>query len=543
MRASTRFGGIVFGFVLVVALGASAVGAATLSCDTATLQGVAPAGTTVVAAAPVPAGTVPIAHPAFCDVAGFVTTTNPGPNQVNFELALPDPSVWNSKFLFFGNGGFAGSIQIPPVIGTAFGFATAATDTGHQGSDLDGSWALNDPAKQADFGFRGVHVTTLASEVLTAAYYETSIAHRYFNGCSDGGREAMVEAEVYPDDFDGIVAGDPALGDLIAGFNWNDKALFKTPKSWLPPQKLPLINQAVLNECDSLDGVTDGLIQDPRLCTFDPASLQCPDGESAEKAFKDPNCLSKQQVVAVRKIYRGATTNTGVQIYPGFTRSDPAGGATQDGWDAWISGFVTPKLPAPADGEPWGVPPGSFATAPAQWTFQDQYMKYFIFSDPTYNSLTFNINNPVKLKALQSSTHMGGGNGVNPDLSKFLLTDNGKLIMYHGWSDPALTPLETVQYYGNMVGETFGGDQSTAKDSARLFMVPGMHHCGGGPGPQINFFQWIFELDGWVASGMAPDSIVATNLAGTRTMPLCAYPETAHFNGGSVNDASNWSCQ
>jgi hypothetical protein len=552
MRHFIKGGALVLkGRALVLALVLGAVlgsrptlaSAATLTCDATVLQGVAPSATTVTGATTVSAGPQPLPHPAFCDVTGYVTTTSRGPNQVNFELALPDPSAWNGKFMFFGNGAFAGSIQIPPVYGTALGYATAATDTGHQGSDLDGSWALNNPAKQEDFSFRGVHVTTVASQALTASYYETAVVHRYFNGCSDGGREAMVEAEVYPDDFDGIIAGDPALGNEIAGFNWNDKALFKTPKSWLPPAKLTLINNAVLNNCDAADGVTDGLIQDPRVCTFDPASLQCPDSENAEKAFKDPACLSKKQIVAIRKIYQGATTNTGVQIYPGFTKSDPAGGATDDGWDAWISGFVTPKLPAPADGEPWGEPPASFATAPAQWTFQDQYMKYFVFSDPAYNSLRFNINNPVNLKMLETEDKLGGGDGVNPDLTQFLITNGGKLIMYHGWSDPALTPLETVQYYGNMVGETFGGDQSTAKDSARLFMVPGMHHCGGGPGPQINFLVWTLYLDGWVAGGSAPDSIVATSLTGTRTMPLCAYPETAQYLGGNVNLASSWDCK
>ncbi len=407
---------------------------------------------------------------------------------------------------------------------------------------MDGSFALNSVAAQDDFGFRGVHVSTVATQALTTAYYNgPAIAHRYFNGCSDGGREAMVEAEVYPDDFDGIIAGDPALGDLIAGFNWNDQVLFKTPHSWLPPQKLTTLDAAVMANCDAADGQVDNLIQDPRKCTFDPASLLCPKGESEVEAFNDPSCLTRQQVAAVRAIYQGPVTNTGVQTYPGFTQSDPAPGTSGDGWNAWITGDFTPALPKPADGEPWGQPPASFATAPAQWSFGDQFLKFFVFSDPDYDSFKFNINNPTNLKPFQKAVRLGGGDGVNPDLTPFLLTNHAKLIMYHGWSDPALTPLETVKYYQTMVSETFAGDQSTADGSARLFMVPGMHHCGGGPGPQINFFQWIFELDGWVAFGIAPDSIVATSA--TRTMPLCAYPETAHYVSGPIDSASSWKCE
>jgi Tannase and feruloyl esterase len=543
---------------LVLGAGGWSSARASTTCDQTTIQGIAPADTTITSAGPASV-TIGVYTIPYCDVLGYVTTTDPGPNEVNFELALPDS--WNGKFLFGGNGGFAGSIQAfagNPSAGqlaVALGYAAAATDTGHSSpllllppplpglAALDGSWALDNLAKQEDFGFRGVHVTAQAAETITGAFYGESPAHSYFDGCSDGGREAMVEAEVYPDDFDGIIAGDPAIGNLIVGFNWNDEALLATPDTWIPPAKLPLIDNAVLENCDARDGVVDGLIQDPRRCTFNPASLKCPASDS--NADTDPTCLSEGQIDALRLIYAGPRTEDGTQVYPGFTESDPGG---LDGWGAWITGFYTPTFGV---AEPWGaIPLPSFYLAPAQWSFQDQYMQFFVFG-AGYDSLQFNINSNA-LEEAEATITLGGSDGVNPDLSAFVNAGH-KLLMYHGWSDPALTPLETVGYYDSVV-KAMGGSFKTTQQSVRLFMVPGMHHCGGGPGP--NVFDALTALDNWVSNGQAPSEITAyhfdSNGNVTRSMPLCPYPEVAVFTGtkqlvesnpSAVDVASNWVCK
>jgi feruloyl esterase len=357
----------------------------------------------------------------------------------------------------------------------------------------------------------------------------------YFDGCSTGGRQAMVEAEKFPTDFNGIVAGDPAIGDPIAGFNWNDKALLKSSAAYLSPADIALVDSAVLAECDKLDGLTDGLIQDPRKCHFDPRSLMC------KGSVIKTNCLNNQQVKTLKAIYSGAVTNGNEPLYPGYTVSDPGG---TDGWDLWISGFTAPQFGV---ANPWGAPPASLAVAPLQWSFQDQFMKYFVFDDPNYDSLTFNFRHKRDVNALNSIVTEFQGNGENTDLAPFF-KNGGKLIMYHGWSDPALTPLVSVRYYSKVARRLYGGDFSKLQDHARLFMVPGMHHCSGGPGP--NVFDPLTPLIFWVQGGITPDSIVATHFINNdptmpvdRTMPLCPYPHTAHYNGGPADVATSWSCE
>jgi feruloyl esterase len=516
----------------------------TLPCTQPVIQSIAPPDTTIVSAIeqsnPVP----------YCDVRGYVTTNNPGPNQVNFELSLP--TAWNGRFLFVGNGGFAGSFDWPAVLldflnpfplvrEASDGFATIITDTGHQGAGdlplLDGGWALNDPAKQDDWLFRGVHVSTVAAKTIIQAFYGT-LARSYFAGCSDGGREGLVEAEQYPTDFDGIVAGDPLLGDAFIGLNWSGEHLTVTPDNYIPPEKLALVDAAAMQTCDAADGVVDGLIQDPRKCTFDPARLLCTHGNEAA-------CLTTGQVATLQAIYAGASRASGRQIYPGFTKSDPAGNPSllvgEDGWAFYMTGFEPPNAPGTA--EPWVNP----ETPPAMFTFQDQFLKFFVFSDPNYNSLTFNINSSDLAKA-EAVINRGGAAGTNPDLSTFR-DRGGKLILYHGWSDPVLTPLETVRYYNKVVQRQ--EELRRAQQFARLFMVPGMRHCIGSGGPGPNIFDPLPSLINWVENSVAPDQILAAHFKEndpttgiiTRTMPLCPYPTVAAFQGGNVNEASNWKCK
>ena len=486
---------------------------------------------------------VPSTTIAFCDVTGDITTEDPGPNTVEFELGLP--ASFNKRFLFLGGGGFNGYIPAGVVDdGVSAGFATAYTDSGHESvfasnaslvalSALDGSWGLLQPgnipntAAQVDFSYRGVHASTVVAQSITTGYYDGPLIS-YFDGCSTGGREALVEAQLFPDDYNGIVAGDPAISDPIAGFNWNDEALLSSSDAYLSNTAVAILDAAVTAACDGCDGVIDGLIEDPRLCKFDPASIECKGGNTS-------NCLTAAQVATVKAIQAGARAEDGTQLYPGYTLSNPGG---TDGWIEWITGLVTPTMPPP---EPWGDPPASLATAPLQWSFQDQFLKYFVFNDPTYDSLTFDFNGSDVAK-LEEVVARYGGNGEDTDLSPFF-ANGGKLIMYHGWSDPALTPFVSVNYY-SAVAKTLGGGFKHLQNNARLFMVPGMHHCTGGPGPYD--FDPLTPLVEWVEAGVAPDRIIGEVPAGQqagRTFPLCPFPSLAVYQGGGVDDAANWVCK
>ena len=543
-----------------------AAGAATLSCDPAALAAALPASLNVT----ISSASVLSTPVSFCDVIGSIATSTGGqPGAVGFEIGLP--ATWNGRFLFVGGGGFVGSLATQAddfPLPLEDGFAVAVTDAGHESAlgelaDLDGSYALlpNGQPNQAareDFADRAVHLSTVAGETLTQAYYEVSAMNSYFDGCSTGGRQALVEAQKYPSDYNGIVAGDPAIGYPVAGFNWNDQALLSSAASYLPPAKVELLDSAVLAECDGLDGVVDGLIQDPRKCNFNPASIECSSGD-------EPTCLTAAQAATVNAIYSGAKTSIGQQLYPGYTQSDPGG---SDGWEEWITGFVTPTFGV---ADPWGASPlPSFVDAPFQWTFQDQFMKYYLFDDPAADSLSFDFGNYVEIFRLAQLSSAYQGNGENPNLASFF-TRGGKLLMYHGWSDPALTAFVSVDYYNSAAyfanrhaskvhytsipksGQSASAGSSdgiyaTLRESARLFMVPGMHHCGGGPGP--NVFDPLTPLIEWTEGGSAPDNIIAAHYEDNvltnpidRTMPLCAYPETAVYLGGNVDLASSWTCE
>jgi len=529
MRQSARLyalAGALLALAATVDLSAPRNAHANLTCSQSAIQAIAPKSVSITSAQETTLGSPFTAS--YCAVIGTITTLNPGPNQVGFEVDLPD--TWNGRLAFFGNGGFAGTLQ---AVGTTAydatlqgGFAVAATDTGHVSTapvpDLDGSFLLNNLAKTEDFAFRSVHVSTQTAKALIAAYYSSAADFSYYLGCSTGGRQGLVEAQLYPDDFDGLSVGDPAISDPIAGFNWNDQALLATADSWLSPDNIQLLDSSVLAECDGLDGVVDGLIQDPRKCNFDPTTIECANDNVT-------GCLNADQVTALHKIWSGAKSSNGQQLYPGYMQSDPAGA---DGWEAWITGFTAPTLGV---AEPWGT-----SIYPLQFVFQDQYMKFSVFSNPAYDSLDFSFNNAKgNVSKLVANVARWGSNGLNPNLWP-LVHHGHKLLMYHGWSDPALTPLVSVQYYLS-VNAAIGNNLTRTRQTARLFMVPGMHHCAGGPGP--NTFDPLTPLMGWVEGGVAPDGIIATNPDTSRTMPLCAYPETAHYDGtGPVDVASSWTC-
>ncbi len=476
-----------------------------------------------------PAPTDPL--PAFCRVAATAKPT--ADSEIRFEVWLP-ASGWNGKFEQVGNGGFAGVIPLAsmavPLLG---GYATAGTDDGHIGG-TDGSWALGHPEKLIDFGYRAVHETSVQAKAIVRAYYGKDLARSYFVGCSDGGREALMEAQRFPDDFIGIVAGAPAnfWTHLLVGAIWNEQALRNDPPSYVPPSKLPAIQNAALAACDALDGVKDGVIGNPRRCHFDPAVIQCKDAEG-------PDCLTAPQVATVRKIYAGPRNpRTGAQIFPGFS---PGTEAVPGNWALWISG-----------------------SSAAQPTLQDFFGNTFyadmVFDDPKWDFHSFNFDSDVKTADDKTA---GILNSTDPDLTKFKAR-GGKLIQYHGWGDAAIPPQNSVDYFERVqsaMGTTARErDLGATGDFYRLFMVPGMSHCAGGVGatafgnvptalhdPEHDV---VAALDRWVEKGTAPDHIIAAGFDGdpakgvVMTRPLCPYPEEAVYKGtGDTNSAANFTCQ
>jgi hypothetical protein len=472
------------------------------------------------------------ALPAFCRVAGVAKPTSD--SEIKFEVWLP-ASGWNGKYEQVGNGGFAGTIPLPGMADPLLrGYATAGTDDGHAAA-TDGLWALGHPEKLIDFGYRAVHEVSVQAKAIVAAFYGKDLAHSYFVGCSDGGREALMEAQRFPDDFVGIVAGAPAnyWTHLLAGAIWNEQALLGDPASYLPPNKLPAIQNAVISACDALDGVKDGVIGDPRRCRFDPVVIQCQGADG-------PDCLTAVQVATVRKIYAGPKNpRTGAQVFPGFS---PGTEAVPANWRLWISG-----------------------TSPTQPTLQDffgnTFYSYMVFDNPKWDFHSFDFD-----KDLKTTDDKTGGilNSNDPDLGKFKAR-GGKLIQYHGWGDAAIPPQNSINYFErvqSVMGKTthereFGATQ----DFYRLFLVPGMSHCAGGVGA-TSFgnlasaqrdpdHDVVSALDRWVEKGIAPNQIIATGFVGgdpakgvAMTRPLCPYPEDAVYKGtGDTNSAASFTCK
>jgi feruloyl esterase len=483
-------------------------------CTVSALQQKAPPGTTITATAVVPAeGTTS----GYCRVDGHVAT--PG-NTVNFRLGLP--AAWNGKFFFEGVGGFGGTIGSLNA-GLENGYASASTDTGHQGAVIDASWALNNPAKRIDYAYRGTHVTAAAAKALSQAYYGMAPRHAYFDGCSNGGRQALMEAQRYPEDFDGIIAGDPSfgtLGQLRRTLVY--QTLLSSPEHFLSSAKIALLANAVMSSCDAQDGLADGLISDPRRCTFKPESLKCTGADG-------PDCLTSAELETVNAIHgdlKGPFGRTLVRFPLGHED-----GAT--GWQAWVAGASTPERRAD----------GTLAVTgrmPAGYSFQDGYLKYLAFdgADGSFDWRTFNL----ERDGSKLQPFMDEFSPTNPDLSK-LRARGGKLILYHGWADPALSALGTIAYYEDVVKKAGGRSQSDR--SVDLFLVPGMHHCQGtGPGP--NRFDMLTALDQWVEHGAAPSRVVASHTSNgvvDRTRPLCPYPQVAKYLGrGSVDQAESFQC-
>lgn len=487
-------------------------GVPAVSCSVAAVQAKAPVGTTITDAKVIEAtGT----QPRHCQVDGHVAV--PG-NQVNVRVGLPEN--WNGKFLFIGVGGLGGQLGNLRQ-GLERGYATATTDTGHLASDP--GWGSN-RAKEVDYGHRGTHVTTLAGKDLTESFYGRALSKAYFNGCSNGGRQALMEVQRYPTDFDGIIAGDPATGTpMQMGRGLVFQKMLASADAYLPQAKVELIAKSTLAACDATDGLKDGLITDPSKCTFKIESLKCKTGDG-------PNCLNAKQFDVVQQIYGGYRLPSGDTYAYGFPFGHE-GGAT--GWQAWINGSVPPSK----------QPDGSLVFTeklPSGYGLSDfNFQKLSTDEDdPAFHWRTFNLAKDLpRLKVMSDIL-----SPLDPDLRPFKAR-GGKLLMYHGWSDPAISALGTIDYF-NRVGKVVGSPQDLDA-FVKLFLVPGMHHCSGGPGP--NEFDALTALENWVEKGQAPASMLATHKTDgkvDRTRPLCPHPQVATYTGsGPVDDAASFVCR
>jgi feruloyl esterase len=452
--------------------------------------------------------------PEHCRISGQILP------EVRFELSLPE--VWNGRLYMFGNGGFAGEALDAPVRLTrrhsalTHGFAVAQTNTGHDAAaEPLGSFAVNSQ-KLLDYAYRAVHVTALAAKRIAQSYYGQAARRSYFDGCSTGGRQGLMSAQRFPDDFDGIVVGAPVLdfSGTMSSYAWNQKALTAAPIS---PEKLKILADSVYAKCDRLDGLADGLIDDPRRCAFNAAT----DLPKCANDADGPACFSTSQIRTLELIY-GGTQRKGQLFFPGQPLgaeiAAPAGAAgVRSGWIPWLI-----------------APPNGRST---EANYGESFLRYMAFgrSDPNYDWTTFNFDaDPDRMQVIREML-----DATDADLSRFKAR-GGKIVMYYGWADPALNPLMGLRYYED-VAKRFGPASS---EFFKLYMVPGMFHCNGGVG--VSTFDALTPLVEWVEKGVAPQSILGSRVVDnrvTRTRPLCPYPQVAKYKGsGSIDDASNFAC-
>ena len=455
--------------------------------------------------------------PAQCSVRGVLKP------EIAFEVSLPPR--WNGRFYMIGNGGHAGeSLEDPGRVAqrnaaVQMGFAFAQTNTGHDSRKETGAtFVLSNPQKAIDYAYRAVHLTATTAKAITKQYYAKPVSRAYWNSCSNGGRQGLIEAQRYPDDFDGLIVNAPWVSQtgFTIGALWNQKAVIGAA---LTAEKLALVAGKVMEKCDAVDGVKDGLIDDPRKCNFDAHR----DVEACAAGWDTATCLTPAQADAVMKVYSGPQGN-GKTIFPGYMPGSEApvaparGGAPASAWMTFI------------------VPPTAGAR-PADFNLADNTMRYLAFTPPKpdYDSLTFDFDHDTHLLDAWSKKV----DATSTDLAKFRAR-GGKLLMTYGWADQVLQPLMGVHYYEQVTSKV--GPKTT--DFFRLFMVPGMTHCSGGNG--TDRFDSVSAIVDWVEKGKAPDVLHASRVVDNkvvRTRPLCPYPKVARYSGqGSIDEAASFSC-
>lgn len=447
--------------------------------------------------------------PEHCRVSGVI------PAEIRFEVNLP--TAWNRRLYMHGNGGYAGTPPEEPGrvrtknAAMRHGFATTYTDTGHDRRVHPlGEFAYNNTQKEIDYSFRAVHLTIVTAKKLVANYYARQAAYSYWDGCSTGGRQGLMSAQRFPEDFDGIVAGAPVLNfsGTMMGYIWKLNALKNAP---LKLEKITQVGEKVYERCDAKDGLKDGLIEDPRDCDFDPEQHlpRCESGSG-------DNCFTAGEIRTLAGIYSDVKSN-GKTIFPGQpvgAEAAPPNGAS--GWNRWIINDDGPSIGK---------------------TFSETFLRYLAFPednpDRTWEAFDFD-KDPERMAFIQSIL-----DATNPDLTAFR-DRGGKMITYYGWADTALNPMMNVEYYEQVRAKLGGG----AKDAYRLYMVPGMFHCRGGLG--VDRIDAMTPLINWVEGGAAPEALIASREVDGKvnmTRPLCVYPEVAKYKGsGDPNDAASFRC-
>jgi feruloyl esterase len=472
------------------------------------------ADVTIASAAPVTDGsfTPPTSRapalevPPFCRVVAVATPTVD--SHITIEVWIPAGGAWNGKFQGVGTGGFAGSISYAALAeAVRRGYAAASTDTGHVGDDL--TFGAGHPEKIVDWGFRSVHLMTELAKLVVRNYTGRFPAYSYFNGCATGGHQAMMEVQRFPADYDAVVAGNPAADrtNEIIAYLWDWRATHAADGSSLvAAQKLQLLTRSAVAACDADDGVRDGVIDDPRRCHFDPASLLC-------KAAAGGECLTSTELDAVRKVYAGPRNpRTGAQIFPGWPfGSEGWGAGANDGWRNFVD------VPEPR---------------------RAGFFQFFVFNNPKWDFWSFDWDRDVEY----TNRVMGFLNATSPDLKPFR-DRGGKIVMHTGWADPILPAPDVIKYYEE-VTNAMGGPGET-QSFFRLFMAPGMAHCSGGPGPDS--VDALTALESWVERGVAPETIEAVRKRADgsveRSRPLCVYPKVARWLGrGSTDEAKSFAC-
>lgn len=448
--------------------------------------------------------------PEFCRVNARATPVEG--SEIKAQVWLP--TNWNGKFVGFGGGGFEGGLGPATIIlkkPVGRGYAAVVTNAGHDPASAP-KWALGQPEKVTDYGHRANHLGAVFGKALAADYYRSAVRRAFFQGCSNGGRDALMLAQRYPGDYDAIVAGAPAndFTGLMASFARIGRLARATPVADTLGPKLKLVHEAALAKCDRLDGSTDGLIRRPPVCRFDPAVLQC-------KGTVGASCLSHAEVDTVKAIYRGTYDQRGREIMPGL----PVGSEYE--WEAWLTG---PKAAGPG-----------MAT---------DLMRYMVYNDPEWSPERFDLDRDFAAARRQPGQTI---DAVDPDLRPFF-GRGGKLLMYHGWDDAAIPAGNSLRYHA-AVQRAVG---RSARDNMRLFMLPGVAHCASGHGP--DWVDYLGALDRWAGSGTAPQQLTAEKydnplkvMAGhpgnvVRSQLVCAWPKTAKYKGsGPVDDAANFTCR
>ncbi|SNT01778.1 feruloyl esterase [Sphingomonas laterariae] len=518
----------------------------TRKCEVSSIQAMAPDDTTIVSATPTAA---PVPH---CRIEGFVTTTNPGPNKVNFRLQLPDTG-WKNRYYFIGMGAAAGYVpsdsQIPPGNPLYKGYAVAGTDTGHQAHMVDWSFLRKNEAQAVDHVHRGAHVVAVATQKITRDYYDAAGMYRYHSGCSGGGRMGVMAIERHPEDFDGVLLGAPGgrSSATMLKFIAAAREMSREPGAWVSPAKFAMVDKKVTAACDGLDGAKDDIIADPRECKFDVAKLACSGADG-------PECLTQPEIRTIKAILAGPQGPNG-KLTEGFPISN------MSTWPSFLGQTPPPWSPEPTI--------ENLRKSPSGYVIGDSLAR--VYFGPDYDALKqFDFKDPKQINAWwEAAKRFDYGQPYPAELGGFSKA-GGKLLLWNGVSDSCCSDIELEQYY-NDAGKKLPGGKAELEEFVRFYRVPGMAHCGGGTGPQDAPDQMLDALVAWVEQGKVPQSIVTHRgaervqmqfadpqtkvVSGVMVPPpagaardflLCPHPQVARFNQstekGAVDNAANWSC-